>query len=277
MKTTRLLSVWIGLLVLTVSGSLPAQEPTSSAAKVGIDEQVGEVVPGQITFADENGKPVIFGDLIDKPTILVLVYFECPAICGPLLNGVMSLVDEMDLAPGKDYQIVAVSFNEREDSEMAARKQQNFLSALKKDVPPSAWRFLTGNPDNIATLTNATGFRFERVETDGRIDFNHPATLIVLSPERVITGYIRGISFVPDDVALAISEAKIGRVRPTRSSVGPQGLLSFCFTYDPVQQKRVMNITRVAGVATLALAGVFIALVLIIRTKPTSSDSRGES
>ena len=118
---------------------------------------------------------------------------------------------------------------------------------------------------NIETLTEAVGFHYERLPSGDQLDFNHPATLIILSPERQITGYIRGQTFVPADVTLALIEAKAGRIRRTRSNVGKRGLLSFCYTYDPVQQKRTLSITRVAAFAILALIGVFVVLVLIFK------------
>ena len=49
-------------------------------------------------LVDENGDTVIIGDLIDKPTILNFVYYRCPGICSPLMDGLADVIDATDLA-----------------------------------------------------------------------------------------------------------------------------------------------------------------------------------
>ena len=267
----------IASILCTRAGVCQEPAPQKNAAKVGVDEKQGEVLSPDLTFFAEDGTRVRLGDLIDKPTILTLVYYECPSICGPLLNGVCSLIDEMDLAPGTDYQVISISFNEQENYLLAAKKKKNFHAALDKQIPASAWRFLAGDKDNVTAITNAAGFRYERIETEYGPEFNHPGTLIILSPGRMITGYVRGIEYVPADVKMALAEALQGKTRATRAPVGRGGLLSFCYTYDPKEQQRVLSITRVAGVGTLALAGVFILLVLLVRSKPPQVQSAPET
>ena len=65
---------------------LPAQD-TEPPPEVGIVEQLGEIVPLDLSFKDSEGKEVTLGELIDKPTVLSLVYFHCPSVCMPLLGG----------------------------------------------------------------------------------------------------------------------------------------------------------------------------------------------
>src|SRR5205085_4260679 len=83
-------------------------------SEVGIDEKLGSTIPLDLSFLDEYGKPVRLRDLVTKPTILTLVYFRCPGICSPLLNGLAAAIDHMDMEPGKDYNIVTISFDPKE-------------------------------------------------------------------------------------------------------------------------------------------------------------------
>jgi protein SCO1/2 len=268
-----LLAAFVGVVCTAPCAAL-AQPDQNQKAVVGIEEKLGDILPADLIFAAEDGSPVTLGELIDKPTILNLVYYNCPSICGPLLNSLRDTIELMEIDPGRDYDILTISFNERDTPDLAARKRENFLNLMEREMPPESWRFITGARENIETLTDAVGFYYERVEKGGSLDFNHPATLIILSPERKINGYIRGQTFIPADVTLALIEAKAGKIRQTRSSVGKRGLLSFCYTYDPVQQKRILSITRVGALATLSLLGVFIVLVLILKKgKPAAVSS----
>lgn len=52
---------------------------------IGIDQKLGQYVPLDLTFNDENGNPVSLRQLIHTPTILALVYLHCPNVCSLLL------------------------------------------------------------------------------------------------------------------------------------------------------------------------------------------------
>ena len=259
-------------LVLATLSCLPlaarAVDATGPGA-VAIDPQLGKQAPMQSTFVDEGGKAVVLGSLIDKPTILALVYYECPNICGPLLTNLGELIDAMPLQAGKDYAVIAISFNEKEDSALAAQKKENFLRALKKPIPPDAWRFLTGDAENIKALTDAVGFHFQRQGDD----FVHPTALILLAKDGKITRYLQGMSYIPADVEMALREAAQGAVGATRppadQSMGPSRdrnrLLSICFSYDPKKNAYLLSVTRLAGAVVLILAALF-AIVLLVRS-----------
>ena len=225
--------------------------------EVGIDDKTGEMVPLNLSFLDETGKPVVLKDLIAKPTILTLVYFRCPGICSPLLNGVAEMVDKLDMETGRDYNIVTVSFDPREDYIMAAGKKTNYLNNLKKKIPESSWRFLTGDTLSIAKLTDAVGFRYKRQGED----YVHGAVITVLTPDGKIARYLYGTEFLPLDVKLALTEASEGKTGPAINK-----LLKFCYSYDPQGRKYVLSVTRIAGSITL-LALIGFALIMTLKKK----------
>ena len=80
MKRT-LLSI---LMVITL-GVVNAQQEAD--IEIGIIEKLDQFIPMDAMLVDEHGDTVIIGDLIDKPTILNFVYFRCPGICSPLMDG----------------------------------------------------------------------------------------------------------------------------------------------------------------------------------------------
>ena len=92
---------------------------------VGIEEQLGKTIPLHLSFNDEEGKPVTLGELIDKPTILTLVYFRCPSICSPLMHDLAATLDAMKLVAGVDYELLTVSFDHRGGRTTIARQRRS--------------------------------------------------------------------------------------------------------------------------------------------------------
>jgi protein SCO1/2 len=253
MKTYR----WFFCALLALGFCTPLRAEEQAPPKVGIQEKLGQTIPMNEEFYDENGQLVSLKSLINKPTILTFVYFRCPGICTPLLNELTRIVDKTDLQLGKDYQIISLSFDHRETPEMAAGKKDNYLHSIRKQVDPNGWRFLTGDSLSIRQLTDGAGFYFMR---NGN-DFVHAGALIVVSPEGKITRYINGIQFLPFDVKMAVYEASTGKVGPTIAK-----LLNFCFSYNPEGRTYTLNFVRISGVVIVGFVGVFV-VVFIIRPR----------
>ena len=80
----------ITLLVLIMGIQLLAEEPLpKDLEKVGIDEKLGEYIPLDRKFTDEDGNEVTLAKYLngEKPAILNLVYFNCPMLCNLILTG----------------------------------------------------------------------------------------------------------------------------------------------------------------------------------------------
>jgi protein SCO1 len=242
------------LVLLLLTAGARAQDERRPPM-VGIGEKLGQTIPLDATFADEQGRPVALSAIITKPTIVTFVYFRCAGICSPLLNELSRMVDKMDLEPGTDYQILTISFDHRETPDMAAEKKDNYLSTIARPVPPTAWRFLTGDSVQIRRVTDASGFYFKRDHEE----WIHAGALILLSPEGKITRYINGVSYLPFDVKMAVLEASHGTVTPTIATV-----LKFCYSYDPEGRTYALNITRIAMALILLLVAVFAIVFLVI-------------
>ena len=227
---------------------------SAPAEGIGIEEKLGATIPLDVQLDDEAGQKLSLRQLVDKPTVLTLNYFRCAGVCTPQLTDLARTLNGIDLEPGRDFQILTVSFDSTDTFEIAARKRENYLKLLKRPFPPAAWRFLTGDAASTRALADAVGFGFTKRDDI----FVHPAALIILSPEGKITRYMYGITYLPSDLAMAVNEAAQGLVRPTISKA-----LSFCFSYDPEGRRYVLNVTRIAGLGTLVLAGIFTVGVLL--------------
>ena len=228
------------------------------APEIGIEEKLGQYVPLDLGFVDADSDSVYLRDVINKPTILTLVYYHCPNICLPLLNGVADVVAKTDLDPGKDYDILTISFDPFDNPVTAGRIRKTVTASCEKKLPENAWRFLTGDSVAIAELTGAVGFRVKRIDKD----FAHATALIVLSPDGKIVRYLYGLSYLPFDLKMAVSEASEGKVVPSVARV-----LRFCFSYDPGGRKYVLNVTRVVGAIVVIAAFVFVLSLVVLQRK----------
>ena len=222
---------------------------TGANDAVGVDEKLGTKIPLQLKFCDEKGDSITLGEIIDKPTILSFVYFDCPSLCSPLQQGISEVVDNCDLEPGTDYEIITISFNYTDDPDKAAKKKKNFASCVSKNKCEH-WFYLTGDSLAINTILQAVGYK---IKITG-LDFVHPSGMVIVSPTGVITRYLYGLTFLPFDFKLAIIEAQREQPRKTISRV-----LDFCYAYDPEGKRYTLEITKIS--ATII---IFFALVLFI-------------
>jgi protein SCO1/2 len=149
--------------------------------------------------------------------------------------------------------VISVSFDETEKPDLALQKKNIYLKMIQRPFPENAWRFLTGNKENIRRLTDAVGFHFKRVGQD----FEHPVALIILAPDGKIVRYMYGADPLPFDLKMAVVEASQGKSGPAISKV-----VRFCFSYDPKANKLVLNTLKVTGTVTLILALSFVAFLL---------------
>lgn len=249
-------------MIIATVGFTFGQAGKVKSAEPGINEKLGNQLAVETVFTDENNKQVYLKNIVNKPTVLMFVYYNCPSLCNPLMAEVASLVDRVDLTPAKDYQLVCVSFDEEENSTVAAKKKQNILTSVQKQFPAEGWRFLTGDKANILKLTNSAGFSFRK--ENGQ--FAHASALILISPTGKITRYLMGTTFLPFDLKMAIIEASEGKVSPTIANI-----LKFCFNYDPEGRKYVLNVTRIAGGGILLIA---VVLVVLLSVKPRKKMSK---
>lgn len=219
--------------------------------EIGVTEHLDEYLPDDIYITGLDSQKVLLTDLIDKPTVLNFVYYRCPGICSPLMEGIAEVMDRSDLTPDKDYQVLTISFDPTETLELGKRKKTNYLNLVnKKESISNGWKFFISDSASISKATNAVGFRYKRTGND----FLHAASVMVISPDGKITRYLNGIYFSPFEFKMAIIKANKGQSGPTINKI-----LQFCYSYDPTGQTYVLNVTKIAGSVI-----IFIALVIFL-------------
>jgi protein SCO1 len=252
------------IAALLVAGTAFGHESTATTADIALDYKLGQYVPADAMFRDENGNQVNLRTMIDRPTIIAPVYLSCMHECPMLLTGLAGVLGKLELVkPGRDFKVVTLSFDDKDTPALALDKKRNYLKAVGRPFPAQDWTFLTGDAVAIRKFTDSIGFKFQR---DSEHDFSHPITLVVVAPGGKIVRYLEGTSFLPFDITMAVNEAAEGRVGSTSRRV-----LMYCFSYDPLKKSYVFNILKVVGTAMVLFAGSFFAYLMITTKKKRGS------
>lgn len=234
-------------LLLAMSASLFGLP--SLLRQVGIDQKMGAQVPLDLPFDDEAGQKVTLRKYMGKPVILALVYYQCPSLCNLVLNGLTRSVKNVPMTAGKDYEVVAVSFDPRETPSIAAAKKASYGT--------KSWHFLTGEQSSSKSLAESVGFHFAFDPVTNQ--YAHGSAIILLTPDGRITRYFYGIEYPARDLRLGLVEASGGQIGSAVDQV-----MLYCYHYDPSKGKYglvIMNVLRLAGLATVAILAGFMILM----------------
>jgi protein SCO1/2 len=249
-------------------GPVPTGNSTEVLKKIGIDQRLNEQVPLDLRFRDESGREVRLAEYFGKgkPVVLTLVYYECPMLCNQVLNGEVGAFQALQFTAGKEFEVVTVSFDEREGPELAAKKKETYLRRYRREGAEAGWHFLTGDKASVEALARAVGFRY--VWDEQSQQFAHASALMVATPSGRLSHYFYGIDYSPKDLRLALVEASAGKIGSPVDA-----LLLYCYHYDPAAGRfaPVMGVLRAAGVLTVA--GV-VALLLYLRRKTRQREER---
>ena len=111
---------------------------------------------------DEHGRDVTLGEYFGaRPVVLALAYYECPMLCTQVLNGMTGALKTLSFDAGKDFDVVVVSIDPKDDADAGApRRRRPTSSATAGRRPRRGWHFLTGTEASIKPLAEAIGFRY---------------------------------------------------------------------------------------------------------------------
>jgi protein SCO1/2 len=231
----------------------------SALTGVTIEQRLNSQLPLDAVFRDEYGQTVQLGKYFGKrPVVLALVYYECPMLCTQILNGMVRAAKVLTFTPGKDYDVVAISFDAREGPKEALAKKAVYMKDYGHPETAAGWHFLTGDPNSIKRVTDAVGFRYKwDVYT---ATFAHASAIYVLTPDGKLSKYFYGIEYSPKDMRLGLVEASKNKIGNAVDQI-----LLFCYHFDPTSAKYTfiaMDLLRAAGAATVLMLGGFVFIML---------------
>ncbi len=266
--------VGIAALLLATATALRAQavpSNTSPAAaampaalqNVGFEPPLNGQMPLDLAFRDETGRNTQLREYFgQKPVVLAFVYYGCPMLCDQVEQGVVGVLRMLSFNPGRDYEVVFVSFDSRETPNMAAEKKKKALAHFRRPETDSGWHFLTGSKESIESATKAANFRFS---FDARNNlFAHASGVLLLTPDGHISRYFYGVEYPGRDMRLGLVDASAGKIGTPIDHV-----LLFCYHYDPstaTYSASILKIIRLGGVLTILC---LVGGILISRRRET--------
>jgi protein SCO1/2 len=239
------------------TGGIVASNVPPQFKDVTFAQRLGQRLPLDTRFADETGRDVALGDYFGRrPVIIAFVYYQCPMLCSQVMNGISSAMTVLPFTPGRDFDVVLISFDPRDTPEAANAKKRAHLDRWSARDTSDAWHFLTGDEAAIRGVTSAAGFSYQW-DAQTR-QFAHVSGLLVANADGTLSRYFYGVEFSPRDLRLALVDSGNGKV----GSVVDE-LLLYCFQYDPSHGQYgvvFMNVLRLGGVLTVSLIVGFIVL-----------------
>ena len=250
-------------------------KPPAILNGVGIAQNLNQQLPLGLTFTDAAGKQVQLASYFGKrPAILALVYYQCPMLCSEELNGLTGALQMVKFVPGKDFDVIVVSIDPTEGTDLAAAKKRSYLHRYGHPETAAGWHFLTGTQANIDALTKAVGFGYVKIPgPDGRLtQFAHASSIQIVTPEGKLAQYYMGVEYSPKDLRLGLVEASANRIGSPVDNI-----LTYCYHYDPKTNKHSLIVARVVqlgGLVTVFTLGGFM-LVMFRRDARHEGDGTG--
>jgi protein SCO1/2 len=256
-----------------------SDKPPSILNAVGIAQKLNGQLPLALAFTDDAGRQVQLADYFGKrPAILALVYYQCPMLCSEELNGLTGALEMVDEIPGRDFNVIVVSIDPSEGTELAAAKKRSYLKRYGHPETAAGWHFLTGTQANIDALTRAVGFGYVKIPgPDGKLNqFAHASSIQIVTPEGKLAQYYMGVEYSPKDLRLGLAEASANRIGSPVDNI-----MTYCYHYDPATNKHSLIVARavqLGGLVTmLSLGGFMLAMFRrdVRRDRPPGTGKAG--
>ena len=219
-------------------------------------------MPFDVPFTDENGKSVQLGDYFhqQRPVLVAFVYYGCPMLCTQLEQGVVGSLRMLSFNPGRDYDVVFVSFDDRDTPAMALAKKNTAMDHFRRKETAAGWHFLSGSKESIATVTNAANFHFN-FDSKNNL-FAHASGIMLLTPDGRISRYFYGVEFPGRDLRLGLVDASQGKI-----GTPVDKMLLFCFQYDPSTARYSATILGIMRLLALGTVAALVTMILIYRRR----------
>ena len=159
MDIKKLIAIAIAATALVLAPALFAS--TATDAERAASEQKARDYFSNIEVIDQDGRRLKFYDdvLKDKVVAINFIFTNCQGAC-PLMTRHLTLVRDL-LGPdvGKEIHFVSISIDPIRDTPAAMKE---FAETHHADQ--AAWRFITGDPDDLAAIVKRLGQYTDDVE-----------------------------------------------------------------------------------------------------------------
>ena len=273
LAAVTLLSAGAALAQKTPLGANDSQAAAIQGAAmkgVRLDQKLGDHVPLDVPFKDEHGKPVRFGDYLgDKPVALIMIQYRCTMLCTEEMNVLLASLKELKFTPGKEFNLVIVSIDPREDFELATGKKISYMAEYGRPEAEKGWHWLTGSKESIDRLADSVGYHYVY---DAKTDqYAHPDGVIMITPAGKIARYFFRLVYPARDLRLGLIEASKNRIGTPLDAIA-----LLCYHYNPLTGRyavAVLSLVRMSSIAMIFGLGVGF---MVLRRRERDAQRRGE-
>ena len=230
------------------------------AQGIGVTQKLGEKLPLSLNFEDDENRFIQLGQLFDenRPVLLSFNYSNCPKICVVQLQNLATELQNIDLVPGRDFEIVSVSLDPTEQSQQLSDTKAKYVAAYGDISSSNGWHFLRGSKANINALAESCGFKYKYIPAERF--YSHPAAFIFCTADGRISRYLDGLDGGLDrQLKPALIEAGQGKIGSLKDKVL---YFSGCYIFDATTGKYSMSAIRLMRLAaTVTVACLLIGIV----------------
>ncbi len=256
---------------LAASGNDGPLAPTPDTSAIALTQRLGAALPLAAPFTDSAGRAIALGDEFAsvgrdaRPVIVVLGYYRCPQLCGLLMHGLLEAAHDTGL-PATSWRLVFVSIDPDDtpaDAAVRRRVEIDYARFLDAKASPPDVDLLVGPPASVRALAYSIGYAWQPAAAAApaasgapTTRFDHPAGLVVCTPDGRVSHYLMGVRFDPRDLRAALVDASGGRVGTLTDR-----LALLCAHLDPHAGRwstAVLAGLRAVGFATMVMVGLLL-------------------
>jgi len=253
----------LGAVAQTIPSSAgqTASSMPPALVNVGFEPPLNGQMPLDVPFRDESGRSAQLRKYLgQKPVVLAFVYYSCPMLCDQVEQGVVGSLRMLSFNPGRDYEVVFVSFDSRETPQMAAAKKKSALSHFNRPETAGGWHFLTGSQESVDAVTHAANFRYSFNQKTNV--FAHASGVMILTPDGRISRYFYGVEYPGRDMRLGLVDASAGKIGTPIDHA-----LLFCYQYDPATATYSASVLKIMRLAAVLTVLCLVSAILVFRRR----------
>lgn len=249
----------LAVIVLGSSVSVRAQlnkDLPEDVKGLDVEQKIGAQIDLDLTFINEDGQTVALRDYFKhgRPVVLNLAYYSCPMLCGMVIKGVTNSLREVPWLPGREFEVVTVSFDPRETAPLAKAKKEAVLVDYGRPQARAGWHLLVDQDGHAKKLADQIGFKYRWIEREQQ--FAHGSVTFILTPEGKMSRYLFGLAYEPRDMRLALTEASNGRLGTVVDK-----FMNYCYHYDPVERTYVLKALQVMKLGGAVIVAAMLGML----------------
>lgn len=224
-------------------------------------------LPLDAEFFDHRGQKISLGSLFesDRPTVLALVYFTCPMVCGKVTESLQKAMAVIDLDVGDDYQVVFVSIDPRDKPTVSSGRRDLILEYYEqagqknRESAENGLQVLVAESDSpVRKLAESIGYGYSWDEESQ--EFGHTSAIYFVTPDGRLSNYIGGWEYDSHDFKFSLMDAANGKIGTVWDKIS-----FFCMYRDPVSGKYQQDARLVMRIGGALVLGALLMVVLIAR------------